>query len=172
MTLASQTDPAVGIVSARNLGILAGAGSAALLGGALIFQALGYAPCTMCIWQRYPHVIAIGAGVAVFFLGPRRLLLGLGAIAALATSALGAFHTGVERGWWEGPTACSGDGGSLATLSGSDLLSFDNVEPVVLCTEVVWQLFGLSMASWNALASAGLVALWMIAFVMRSGRIA
>ncbi|HSF92829.1 MAG TPA: disulfide bond formation protein B, partial [Paracoccaceae bacterium] len=30
--------------------MIAGGGSAALLGGAYIFQALGYPPCAMCYW--------------------------------------------------------------------------------------------------------------------------
>ena len=45
----------------------AAAGSAALLLGAFVFQALGYAPCAMCIWQRYPHAIAIGMGALLLF---------------------------------------------------------------------------------------------------------
>ncbi|MGR3433482.1 MAG: disulfide bond formation protein B, partial [Shimia sp.] len=53
----------------RQFGLAAAMGSAALLGGAFFFQMLGYAPCAMCLWQRYPHVIAIGAGLLLFALG-------------------------------------------------------------------------------------------------------
>ena len=38
-------------------------GSVILLAGAYVFQALGYAPCQMCLWQRYPHMVAILAGL-------------------------------------------------------------------------------------------------------------
>ena len=48
----------------RNLMVLfAAGGSAALMAGAFMFQALGYPPCAMCLWQRYPHVIAIVIGL-------------------------------------------------------------------------------------------------------------
>ena len=47
---------------------LAAFGSAALLIGAWIFQYFGFAPCKMCIWQRYPHGAAVGFGVLALLL--------------------------------------------------------------------------------------------------------
>ena len=51
---------------ARSWAILAAAGSAALLAGAFFFQARGYAPCELCLLQRWPHAaaVAIGLGMA------------------------------------------------------------------------------------------------------------
>ena len=49
----------------RNLMLIAAGGSLALLLGAYVFQAFGYAPCKLCIWQRWPHGTAVGAGVLV-----------------------------------------------------------------------------------------------------------
>ena len=35
-----------------------------LLGGAYYFQyVVGLAPCEMCLWQRYPHMLAILFGL-------------------------------------------------------------------------------------------------------------
>ena len=152
-----------GPVTARNLMLLAAFGSLALLAGAFIFQALGYAPCKLCLWQRWPHGAAIGVGALVLVLGPLALLALAGALAALVTSGIGVYHTGVERGWWEGPTSCSGDGNALDGLSGSDLLSVEGVNDIVMCDEVAWSLAGLSMASWNALFSLILAGLWIAA---------
>ncbi|MEO0371268.1 MAG: disulfide bond formation protein B [Pseudomonadota bacterium] len=139
---------------------LAAFGSAALLGGAFLFQALGYAPCPMCLWQRYPHAIAIGIGALAFFL-PGRMLPLLGAAAALVTSGIGVFHTGVERGWWEGPSTCSSQ--PIGGLSSEDLLDQIMNAPLVRCDEVAWALGGLSMASWNAILSFGLAMIWILA---------
>src|SRR4029450_8699707 len=100
--------------SPGRLGLLAVLGSGALLGGAYFFQyVMGLQPCDMCLWQGWPHMVAIGAGVAAvggFFVAPRlALALVMVAIAALvATSAIGVFHVGVENHWWQGPQACSG----------------------------------------------------------------
>ena len=46
-------------VTARQIMTLAAAGSLALLVGAYVFQALGYAPCKLCLWQRWPHGAAV-----------------------------------------------------------------------------------------------------------------
>ncbi|MGB6229666.1 MAG: disulfide bond formation protein B, partial [Litorimonas sp.] len=90
----------------------------------------------------------------------------LGALAAATTAALGAYHTGVERGWWEGPSTCSGNAGELSGMSGADLLSFDTAKTLVMCDEVVWQFLSLSMASWNAILSVLLAGIWVSAFLL------
>ena len=51
----------------KTLIALAAGGSALLLLGAFFFQYLGYAPCKMCLWQRWPHAAAIIIGILAFF---------------------------------------------------------------------------------------------------------
>jgi len=143
---------------------LAAAGSAALLLGALGFQYIGgLAPCHLCMYQRYPHLLAIVAGVLVFFL-PRRWLIAVGALGPTLSAAVGIFHTGVERKWWEGPSSCTGSTGALSGMSGGDLLSTDAPVNLVMCDQVAWSMMGVSMASWNAIASIILVVLWIKAW--------
>ncbi len=143
--------------------LVAAAGSAALLIGAFLFQHVGgLPPCKLCLWQRWPHAAAIAVGLTALAL-PNRLLAWLGAGAALTTAGVGIYHTGVERGWWEGPSSCSGGGPGLSGLSGDALISTDAPSGVVMCDEVVWDLLGLSMASWNAILALGLAAIWIAA---------
>lgn len=151
----------------RSLIVLAAAGSALLLAGAFLFQAIGYAPCEMCLWQRWPHVGAVVLGVIGFFM-PNRLIAALGALSAIVAAGLGAFHAGVEQKWWEGPSACTGDGAGLSGLSGGDLLSTDLAAPVVMCDQIAWSLLGISMAGWNAVLSTVLVAIWIAAILRRA----
>ena len=87
-------------------------GSVILLAGAYVFQALGYAPCQMCLWQRYPHMVAILAGLSLVVL-PHRLVVILGALSAFGTAIIGGFHSGVEQKWWNGPSSCTGNGKSI-----------------------------------------------------------
>ncbi|CUH62676.1 Disulfide bond formation protein DsbB [Thalassovita gelatinovora] len=141
----------------KSLISLATTGSCALLGGAFLFQFFGYAPCELCLWQRWPHGAAILVGAVALSLGYAGLAW-LGALAAVIAGGLGVYHTGVERHWWQGPDSCTGSGG----LDMTSLLSTDGSN-VVLCDQVSWQMLGLSMASWNALASFGLVILWLMA---------
>ncbi|MCV3271011.1 disulfide bond formation protein B [Roseobacter sp. WL0113] len=140
---------------------LAALGSAALLIGAFAFQHLGgLPPCALCIWQRYPHGVAVLIGLVALRV-QHGALAAAGALAAFATGAVGAFHVGVEQGWWEGPTTCSA--GSIQGLSADDLLDQIMAAPLVRCDEIAWQMLGISMAGWNALLSFGLMALWLAA---------
>ena len=136
---------------------IAAFGSFALLAGAYTFEYLGYPPCQMCYWQRWPHFAAVAIGLLATLI-PARLWPYLGALAAATTSGIGIYHTGVERGWWEGPTSCTGGGLDLT----SDLLSTSG-DRLIMCDQVSWELFTLSMASWNALFSAALVLIWLAA---------
>ncbi|NDV01508.1 disulfide bond formation protein B [Pseudoroseicyclus tamaricis] len=152
----------------KSLSLIAAGGSLALLAGAFLFQTLGYLPCKMCLWQRWPHVVAIGMGVLMLIV-PNRAWPWIGAAAAAVTSGLGLYHTGVERGWWEGPTSCTSTGTSLSDLGGSDLLSMDG-PGIVLCDQVSWAFAGLSMASWNAIFSLILAIIWVRAATAKAAR--
>ncbi len=147
----------------RSLIALAAFGSLAILLGAFAFQYIGgYPPCAMCLWQRWPHAAAIALGV-VGVLFPATFIAWLGALAAAITSGLGVYHTGVEQKWWQGPTSCTGSGDALSGLTGTDLLSLDGPTGVVMCDEIVWDLFGISMAGYNAIFSALFVLIWIAA---------
>ena len=148
-------------MSRNTLILIAASGSASLLLGAFAFQYIGgMAPCTMCLWQRWPHAAAIVIAVLAMVL-PGRLLPAFGAFAALCTAGIGVYHTGIERGWWTGPAACSS--GPIGGVSAEDLMAQIMAAPLVRCDAVAWEMLGLSMASWNALASLGLALVWGLA---------
>ena len=122
----------------KRLQILALAGSVGLLLGALAFEYIGgMAPCALCIWQRWPHVVALlGAGALALSMPIFALI---GAAGAATSGAIGVYHTGVERGWWAGPESCSA-GGDLSGLSAEELLAQIMAAPVVRCDEVPWEM--------------------------------
>ena len=151
--------------TSRHLIALAAAGSAALLAAAFVFQALGWQPCKMCLWQRWPHAAAVVlGGIALLSSSAQRIAFAAaGTLAALATAGIAAYHTGVERKWWDGPASCSG-GTSLTGLSADDLLpSVDNAPALVMCDDLTPFFLGLTMANWNMLASLGLALIWATA---------
>jgi disulfide bond formation protein DsbB len=148
-------------VSRNALILTAAAGSLALLLGALVFQYLGgMAPCKLCLWQRWPHAAAVAIGLPALWL-PGRILPLAGALAALATGGIGAFHSGVERGWWDGPASCTS--GPVAGLSTDALMAQIMAAPLVRCDAIPWEMFTLSMASWNVLASLVFALIWLMA---------
>ncbi|MDR7102216.1 disulfide bond formation protein B [Croceicoccus sp. BE223] len=126
---------------------------AALLAGAYFFEyGMGLYPCEMCWWQRYAHFAALVPAVLAFVvpLGPLRIgLVRLAALGILVSGLIGGFHAGVEYGWWEGFTQCTG----LTIAEGQSALDAIMGAPTVRCDEVQWSLFGISMAGWNFLIS-------------------
>lgn len=147
-------------LSPRHLAILAGGSSAALLAAALFFQSIGYAPCELCILQRWPHLAAALVAVAVAATGFRRAWGVLGLVAAVLATAFAIYHAGVEQAWWAGPSACSGGLGELAGVSTQDLLARIQGAQVIRCDQPSWIFLGLSMAAWNAILSAVLAGVW------------
>jgi len=141
------------------IGLVAALGSGALLLGAFYFQYVEkLAPCDMCLWQRWPHMVAIVVGLAAgaSFLQPRlALVFALAAITALlVTASIGVFHVGVEQQWWQGPQACSGR--VPAGLSDAELKRYLLNARMVRCDQVAWKMWNISMAGWNAILSGGL----------------
>ena len=152
----------------RQIAGLAGLGSAGLLLGALTFQYFGYAPCELCILQRWPHLAAAVIGALIWLFGWSRALAVLGLLAAVLAVAFAVFHAGVELKFWQGPTHCSGGISGMTQMSTSDLMAQLQAAPVVRCDDVAWSLLGLSMAGWNALISLGLSGLWACAALRRA----
>ena len=125
---------------------------ALLLAGAYTSQyGFDLYPCEMCWWQRWPHFVAIGLALLSFFAPPKRLWIAAAAGGILTSGLIGAFHAGVEYGWWQGITGC-------ATGAG-DPFSFD----IVRCDIAPWHFLGISLAGWNALLSIGSgIAIWVL----------
>ena len=133
--------------------------SAAMILAAWGFQYIGgYPPCKMCYWQRYPHFAAIVIGGLALAL-KTKIFAWLGALAMLITAGIGIFHSGVERKLWDGPSSCSST--SIDGLSSDELFNQIMSAPLVRCDEIPWEMFGLTMANLNALASLAFAAGWL-----------
>jgi disulfide bond formation protein DsbB len=127
--------------------------------------ALGYRPCKLCLWQRWPYY----AGIPLIVLGLvaharedwaalRRPLGALVALTFAVSFALGLYHAGVEWSFWAGPADCGG----RITNGPANVLDFvKSLETarVVSCTSAPWRFLGLSFAGWNAAISLVLMLL-------------
>lgn len=133
---------------------------ALLLGGAFISEyVFGLYPCEMCWWQRYPHFAALSLALLSTIMAPARLWVAFAAFAMMASGAIGAYHAGVEYGWWQGATACT-----AAVADGPNALDSIMNAPLIRCDRAPWDLLGVSLAGWNFLLSTvgGLVILWLL----------
>jgi len=123
-----------------------GVGALALLLGALGFQYIGgIKPCEMCHWQRWPHIAAALVGIiGVALAKDKARALAWAAVALVAVSgAIGLYQSGMQWGILPGPASCTGHRFVLGS----------NVIPDVQCDVVTWSLFGLSLATYNAIFS-------------------
>lgn len=153
------TDAAAPLVWTIPLAILAvSVGSLAMAFAAQYL--FGLDPCILCLYQRIPYAVTVVLAAAALAAPTRgRLRPGLVALCAgvfFAGAALAFYHVGVEQHWWGSFAAC---GGELATdLTLEDLkaqLGGGNI-PRKPCDRVDWELFGLSLAGYNGIASLAL----------------
>jgi disulfide bond formation protein DsbB len=127
--------------------------SALALGLALIAQyGFDMMPCELCLAQRLAYgatlFLAVPALMPAVPPAARRQVVLLCAALFAVNAGLAAYHAGVEYGWWQGPTACTG-----ATPSGNpgDLLAALNRPGRVACDQAAFRLFGVSMAGGNVI---------------------
>jgi len=129
--------------------------SVAVLGAALASQYWGgLDPCELCLLERWPWWAAIAISALAWLAGARLSLLfaALVLAAVFAISAgLGLYHAGVELHWFAGPSACTASG-PAATSVDALRAQLMGKQPV-MCDQVQWALFGISLAGWNFLAS-------------------
>jgi disulfide bond formation protein DsbB len=158
--------PARGSLSpALTAALLTATIAAVTLAGAWYMQLVwGLQPCELCLKQRYAYYAIVPLGLLVALAAsrgaPRPLLivgLALIVLAALGNAGLGVYHSGVEWGFWQGPTECTGPVGNLGS-AGSLLERLDSVK-VVRCDEVQFRFLGISLAGYNVLISLAMAAI-------------
>ena len=137
----------------------------ATIAGAWIFEFFGYAPCDLCLKQRWAYYIGVPL-VGLTFLAALRGMeaaragLWLAAAIFLGSAVFAAYHAGVEWGFWPGPTGCTGSSASVGSMD-DFMKQLQNVQ-IVRCDEVALRILGLSLAGWNAAISAAMSVLAVI----------
>lgn len=120
----------------------------------------GLKPCALCLYQRIPFSINVILGLlGAVLVAHTRAFIALSGLSFLANSGIAFYHSGVERKWWAGLEGCS-----TPDMSGSieDLMARIQNTDVTRCDEIPWEMFGLSMANYNALMCLGLgIACWL-----------
>lgn len=122
----------------------------------------GLVPCELCLEQRWAYYYGLPLLLVVLITWNRLPLTAWYIAMAVATAIfawgayMGAFHAGVEWGFWPGPTACTGLGATM------DFNSLNSMTPVIGCDVVQFRLFGISLAGFNALISAAIVGLLLV----------
>lgn len=122
-------------------------------------RVLGFAPCALCLWQRWPYWVAVGlALLAAIWPRGRRGLLVLAALAVLASGAIATLHVGVEQGWWPSPLASCAAPVSAGGSSIDDLLASMAPRPDKPCDAAAYPIpqLPLSFAAMNLIYALAL----------------
>ena len=127
----------------------------------------GLFPCELCLEQRWAYYwgLPLLAAVLVFW---NRLPLTVWYLAMAVVAAIflwgaymGAYHAGVEWGFWPGPTSCTGTGTAIDFNQLNDI----NAARIVPCDVVQFRFLGISLAGYNALISLAIVGLLLTSIV-------
>ncbi|MGJ4858575.1 disulfide bond formation protein B [Labrys sp. KB_33_2] len=143
--------------------------AAGLIGLVVIVSALvlqhgfGYAPCPLCLEQRWPYYVGVPIAFILAFIGDRLsakvMVVALLLLAALFAygCGLGIYQAGAEWNYWLGPANCAAGniGSNPANVGG--LLDAIDTSTVVSCTNPSLRIAGLSLAGWNAIVMAVMV---------------
>ena len=120
-------------------------------------------PCTMCIYQRIPFVVAaLVAAVGLFWRPGRVTAMATAGAALLVNAGLAFYHSGVEQGWFEEAAGCKVSFDFDAPdASVQSLMEMISTAQVTSCQEPSWidPLLGLTMANYNVVYCLGLAAL-------------
>lgn len=111
----------------------------------------GIQACQLCYYERYVYM---AAGVVALLGGVlnRKVCLGTLSLIFLFGFGLSFYHVGIQQGWFDLPSFCQtaifDPNASIEDLR-AQLLG----TPMITCNVVSWDLFGISLAGYNALAS-------------------
>jgi disulfide bond formation protein DsbB len=137
------------------------AAATATILSAWAFQVAGYSPCDLCLKQRIAYYIGVPVALLTLFVASRHQLgshraarFGLAALTLIfiASALFGAYHAGVEWGFWPGPADCTGTLEKAGSMN--DFMQQLQSVKVVRCDAVAIRILGLSLAGWNAVISA------------------
>ena len=124
----------------------------------------GFAPCSLCLIQRYPHIlVAVTSVWLIFFRTHNVFLYPVNTLVMALSIILASYHVGVEQSIFQGPQSCSSSNLSLVSEKSAEALLKEILNTsAIRCNEVTWSFMGLSMATWNLILSIALFIGWTV----------
>lgn len=115
----------------------------------------GYPPCSFCIYERWPYVIAFIASSLALFTNRTSIdiwAMFLCMVAFFIGMALSLYHVGMEHHWVPMPKNCTG--GELSrSLSFEELKTTLLKRKIIPCDQVPLRFFGFSLVEYNLVFS-------------------
>jgi disulfide bond formation protein DsbB len=136
----------------------------ALISAYFIQYSLGYQPCKLCIYERFPYIVSIILLIAIL-LNPKyqKITLLILSIVFLCSVFLSFYHFGIEQGFFIESFVCESKNLSKS-LSKKQLLE-QLKQNNVSCKDISFTILGLSLATINMVLSFILSLLFLILFI-------
>ena len=139
------------IFKLKNIYLFIGILSILILIGAIYIEfVFGAKPCKLCIYQRYPYIIAIFLSFFGYINSNNKILLYIIIINFIISLILSIYHTGIENNFFSEYGIC--DTNNILITDTEKLLNLLE-ESMPSCKDVLFRIFGLSLATINVLIS-------------------
>ncbi len=124
----------------------------ALVSAYFIEYILGHQPCNLCLYERIPYFLAILIVLINYKYNKleKYIILSLAIIFLIAT-ILSLYHLGIEQGFIEESLLCDLEKG--ANILDKDEILKQLQQKNISCKDVTFQIFGLSLTSYNIIIS-------------------
>ena len=124
----------------------------ALVSAYFIEYILGHQPCNLCLYERFPYFLAILIVLINYKYNKleKYIILSLAIIFLIAT-ILSLYHLGIEQGFIQESLLCDLEKG--ANILDKDEILKQLQQKNISCKDVTFQIFGLSLTSYNIIIS-------------------
>ena len=112
---------------------------------------LGAKPCKLCVYQRFPYIIAIFICYFGYTNLKQNLWLYLLSTTFLISLMLSGYHFGIENSFFDELSSCANN--SLDLLNKRELLESLSKNMPVNCKDATFQILGVSLAAINTILS-------------------
>ena len=124
----------------------------ALVSAYFIEYILGHQPCNLCLYERIPYFLAILITLINYKYNKlEKYLILLLAIIFLIATILSLYHLGIEQGFIQESLLCDLEKG--ANIVDKDEILKQLQQKNISCKDVTFQIFGLSLTSYNIIIS-------------------
>ena len=124
----------------------------ALVSAYFIEYILGHQPCNLCLYERIPYFLAILITLINYKYNKlEKYLVLLLAIIFLIATILSLYHLGIEQGFIQESMLCDLEKG--ANILDKDEILKQLQQKNISCKDVTFQIFGLSLTSYNIIIS-------------------
>lgn len=121
-------------------------------------------PCKLCVYQRIPYFIIIFAGFISFIFKKEIIFLYISLFTFFVNFCVSIFHSLVERKLISYNIGCSSSNENFEDIE-SLRMSLENT-PIAKCDEIIFSIFGLSLANINFIVLTLLITI-NILFIVR-----